>query len=91
MRVYNDAKDLNIASKVFFGNEEDGKLYIDADFAVQVDEALLEDAFLKGVLVVSVDDVLYAPIIVDGENVTIAAVETNAFVVKTFAAAVIDG
>jgi hypothetical protein len=54
--IYQDAKDLHVGAIIVYGNTEDGKLYADPEFTDQVTIAALYDAFIKGLLVVKVDD-----------------------------------
>ena len=70
MMVWNDAKDKNVAARIFFGNTTDNLLYNDAEFTVQAQEEDVTDAFLKGVLVVQVGTAFEAPLKVAANEVT---------------------
>lgn len=71
MIVWKDAKDKNVATKVFFGNTTDDKLYADAEFEVQAKEADVTDAFLKGALLVQVGTAICVATKVSGNEVTV--------------------
>lgn len=53
--IYDQLKDKNIANYVVFAKAADSKLYKEAAFTNQVEEAELNDAFLKGRLVICTD------------------------------------
>lgn len=53
--IYDQSKDKNVANYVVFAKAADSKLYKEAAFTNQVEEAELNDAFLKGRLVVCLD------------------------------------
>lgn len=50
--VYDQLKDKNIATYVVYAKAADSKLYKEAAFTNQVEEAELKDAFMKGRLLV---------------------------------------
>lgn len=50
-RIYNQAKDKNVAANVIYGKGSDGKAYIDADGKTQFKTSALKDAFLKRAIV----------------------------------------
>lgn len=60
-RVFNDAKDKNVAALVIYGKGSDGKAYIDAACTTQFKTSILKDAFLKRALI-SIGDVYYVPV-----------------------------
>lgn len=60
-RVFNDAKDKNIAALVIYGKGSDGKAYIDAAGTTQFTTSVLKDAFLKRALI-NISDVYYVPV-----------------------------
>ena len=86
MRVYQDANDKYITSKIFFGKAEDGKLYTDAEFTAQATEDAVVDAYLKGVLMVKVDDAFFRPVKVEGYKVVVVDVSSGAAAVTEFVA-----
>lgn len=69
--IWNDAKDKNVATKLFFGNTTDDKLYADAELTVQAKEADVTEAFLKGQLLVQVGTAVAVATKVDGADVTV--------------------
>lgn len=73
-RVFDDARDKNVANFVVDGKAADGKLYYDltATTPVQVTQADVEDAFKKGRLVVSTTDGLFQALAVVGNKVLTA-------------------
>lgn len=46
-RIYDQAKDKNVAALVIYGKGSDGKAYADAEGTVQLKTSELQDAFLK--------------------------------------------
>lgn len=55
-KIFDQAKDKNVANLVVFGKSADSKLYYESTYTNQVDQAVAEDAFLKGRLVIKVGD-----------------------------------
>lgn len=61
MKIFNDAKDVNVAAVVIYGNGTDSKAYKDADFKTQFKTSELREAFIKrGVAFIG--GVYYAPV-----------------------------
>lgn len=53
-KIYNQAKDKNVAAVlVYCKGGSDTKAYVDAEYTVQYGTAALEDAFLKGAVIVT--------------------------------------
>lgn len=73
-KIFEQSKDLHVANYVVYGKAADKKLYIDAAFTTQADEADVADAFTKGRLLVAVGDVSYVPVAMEDEKVTIITV-----------------
>ena len=71
MVVWNDAKDKNVGSRVFFADTTNSILCVDVELTVQATAEDVTDAFLKGVLVVKVGDAFAAATKIDGANVTV--------------------
>ena len=68
-RIYDDAKDKNVASFVIYGKASDSKLYYStAEDAAQVTEADLADIFSKGRAIVKVGTKAFAVVKVDGNK-----------------------
>lgn len=74
-KIFDDARDKNVANFVVEGKSADGKLYYDlsATTPVQVTQADVEDAFSKGRLLVKTTDGLFAALSVIGNKVLTAA------------------
>lgn len=74
-RVFDDARDKNVANFIVDGKAADGKLYYDltATTPVQVTQADVEDAFKKGRLIVSTSAGLFQALAVVGNKVLTAS------------------
>ena len=75
MMVWNDAKDKNVAARVFFADATNALICEDAELTVQAKEEDVLDAFLKGVLVVKVGDAFCSATKIDANVVTVDSVE----------------
>lgn len=73
-KIFEQSKDLHVANYVVYGKAADKKLYVDAAFTTQADEADVADAFAKGRLLVVLGDAHHAPVIVEDEKVTVITV-----------------
>lgn len=51
VKVYDDAKDKNIAAVIIYGKGTDGKAYVDAEGTTQLKTSELKEAFLKRALI----------------------------------------
>lgn len=60
-KIYNDAKDKNVAAVIIYGVGGDGKAYKDAEGKIQFKTSELEDAFFKRALIHYGTDLYYAP------------------------------
>ena len=93
MYVFDQAKDKNVAARVFYGKSSDSKLYYDlsVESPVQVTQADLADAFKKGRLLISVTvsdvETLYAAVAVVGNKAKTVDVASNTVTVTEWAAA----
>lgn len=76
-KVFQQAKDKNVKSYVFYGKAADHKLYLDADYTatMKAGQVEVEDAFKKGMLVVKVGDVMFKPVSMSGNKVYTASLE----------------
>lgn len=74
-RVFDDARDKNVANFIVDGKAADGKLYYDltATTPVQVKQADVEDAFKKGRLIISTSAGLFQALAVVGNKVLTAS------------------
>lgn len=62
-KIYDDAKDKNVATFVVYGKAADSKLYYStAEDAEQVTQEDLTDAFLKGRIVIKVGTKVFAAV-----------------------------
>ena len=51
VKVYDDAKDKNVAAMIIYGKGNDGKAYADANGTTQLKTSELKDAFLKRAII----------------------------------------
>ena len=70
-KIFQDAKDKYVTAVIVFAKAADHKLYDDAEFTTQSKEAVVKDAFLKGVLVVASGTAFVRPGKVDGNEVDV--------------------
>ena len=71
MKIFQDAKDKFVTAVVVYGKAADHKLYKESEFTNQVEEDVVLDAFLKGVLVVAAGTAYVRPAQVDGNEVDV--------------------
>ena len=60
-KLYDQAKDKNVAALVVYGKGSDGKAYADAAGTTQLKTSVLKDAFIKRALIVIGND-YYVPV-----------------------------
>lgn len=60
-RIYNQAKDKNVAAVIIYAKGSDGKAYVDAAGTVQFKTSELQDAFFKGAVIHYGTDLYYVP------------------------------
>lgn len=88
-RVFDDARDKNVANFVVYAKTSDSKLYYDltATSPVQVTQADVEDAFAKGrLIVIDEDGTSLTPIAVKGNKVTTAKLVSTTLTATEWAA-----
>ena len=88
-KVFDDARDKNVASLVVYAKTSDSKLYYDltATTPVQVTQADIEDAFAKGrLIVVDEDGASLVPFAIKANKVTTAKVVSSALTATEWAA-----
>lgn len=68
-KLFIDAVDKNVAAVVVFGKAADSKLYVDAEYTTQVEEAVVVDAFVKNTLLVVDGDATLKPVKLEGNKV----------------------
>lgn len=76
-KVFQDAKDKYVAALVVYGKTADKKLYTNAAMTVQAVQAEVEEAFIKGVLVIKEGTTYLAPVKVDGTKVITVSVASS--------------
>lgn len=93
-KIFDDAKDKNVATFVVYGDTTDNKLYLTATGAtkVQVKQAELEDAFNKRRLLIVVGDATFVPVSIAANKVkTIDIVSEAVALVEWTAAPTVAG
>lgn len=87
-KVYDDAKDKNVASYIVYGDSTDNKLYHEATGTTktQVTEAELNDLFTKRRLIIVSGDVAYSPVKVKDNVATCIDINSDAIVKVEFEA-----
>lgn len=88
-KIFDDAKDKNVATFVVYGDTTDNKLYLTAtgDNKVQVKQVELEDAFNKRRLLIVVGDATFVPVSIAANKVKTIDVVSNAVSLIEWAAA----
>lgn len=59
-RIYDQAKDQNVAALIIYGKDTDGKAYADAEGTTQLKTSELQDAFIKRALI-KIGDEYFVP------------------------------
>lgn len=67
--VYENAHDVHVRANVFYADADEGKLYYENDFENQVTKDDLEDAFVKGTLLIANGDSFLKAVELDGNVV----------------------
>lgn len=70
LKIFDDAKDKNVANFVVFGKAADSKIYEDEAYTTQAKQADVEDAFKKGRLVVMNGTTVLVPVALAANKVT---------------------
>lgn len=84
--IFQDAKDKYVTAVVVYGKTSDSKLYVDADYSAQVEQAVVEDAFAKNVLLVKVGTASYRPVKVAANKVLVLDLSQGSVAATEFAA-----
>jgi len=84
--IFQDAKDKYVTAVVVYGKTSDSKLYVDADYSAQVEQAVVEDAFAKNVLLVKVGTASYRPVKVAANKVLVLDLASGAVAATEFTA-----
>ena len=61
-KIYDDAKDKNVAAVLVYKKTNQTKAYNDADLTIQYTTSELQDAFIKGAIIVLEDESMVKPI-----------------------------
>ena len=77
-KIFEDANDQHVRNVIVYGKTSDHKLYTTSAKTTMVEQAVVEDAFKKGMLLVQEGDVLLLPIALDGNKVTTASIVSSA-------------
>lgn len=85
-KIFQDAKDKYVTAVIVYGKASDSKLYVDAEYSAQVDQAVVEDAFDKGVLMVKVGSSSFRPVKIAANKVTIVDLSSGTVSATEFAA-----
>lgn len=75
-KIYEQTNDLHVRNIIFYGN--DGKLYVDEAFEKQATQAQIEDAFVKGQLLIKSGEAMVIPVSLEGNAVKTASDATFA-------------
>ena len=84
--IFQDAKDKYVTAVVVYGKTSDSKLYVDADYSAQVEQAVVEDAFAKNVLLVKVGTASYRPVKIAANKVLVLDLSSGAVAATEFTA-----
>lgn len=84
--IFQDAKDKYVTAVVVYGKTSDSKLYVDADYSAQVEQAVVEDAFAKNVLLVKVGTASYRPVKVAANKVLVLDLSQGSVAATEFSA-----
>ncbi len=78
-KVFEQLKDLHVKNYVVFGKAADHKLYAEAAFTNQIEQAALEDMFAKGLVLIDLgEDGQAVPVSIKANKVVTVATVSNA-------------
>ena len=69
-KIYEDLKDVHVKNRIVYGKIADKKLYYEPEYKTQVSKADMEDAFLKGLLLIDDGTNKLIPVAMTGATVT---------------------
>lgn len=72
-KIFEQANDQHLRNVVVYGKAADSKIYEDSAYTTQVDQAVVEDAFAKGMLLVKAGDDYFVPIAISANKVLTVA------------------
>ena len=77
--IYEQAKDLHVKNYVVYGKAADSKLYAEAAYTNQIEQAALEEMFSKGLVLIDLgDDGQAIPVSIKANKVYTVATVSNA-------------
>ena len=85
-RIYDQAKDVHVATYVLYAKTADKKLYLESSYTTQVTKAELEDAFKKGRLLVFDGTTYRVAVSMSGGKVKTVGTGSSAVELTEFAA-----
>nr|DAP19037.1 MAG TPA: hypothetical protein [Caudoviricetes sp.] len=86
-KIFEHLNDVHVRACVAYGKTADKKLYYEVDYKTQVTKADMEDAFLKGLLVIDDGTNKLTPVAMTGATVTTVKMGTSAVEATTWTAA----
>ena len=89
-KIFQDAKDKYVTAVIVYGKTSDSKIYVDSNYSAQVDQAVVEDAFDKGVLMVKVGSASFRPVKITANKVTVVDLSGGTVSATEFAAKAAD-
>lgn len=84
-KLFDQAKDKNVANFIVYGKTADTTLYYDAAMTVKLKQADAEDAFKKGRLVIFNSNTYYVPISLAGGKVKTVGTASSAVALTEWA------
>lgn len=84
--IYIDGNDKYVGNYLVFGKASDSKLYVDEALTEQVSQADLQEAFLKGLLLIQVGNDVFKPVKVAANKAVVIDVVSGSATAKEFAA-----
>ena len=84
--IYIDGNDKYVGNYRVYGKSADSKLYVDAALTEQVSQADLQEAFLKGLLLIQVGNDVFRPVKVAANKAVVIDVVSGTATAKEFAA-----
>ena len=76
-KIYEQTNDLHVRNILFYGNTEDHKLYVDKALTKQATQAQVEDAFVKGQLLIKAGEGMFIPVSITANTVTTVSGSEN--------------
>lgn len=86
-KIYEHLDDVHVKSYIAYGKAADKKLYYEPEYTTQVSKADMEDAFLKGLLLIDDGANKLTPVAMTGATVTTVKAGSSAVESVTWSAA----